>query len=140
MIEDIRSVLDRTRDVPVRRTPLEVAALVADAVTLVSSRLAARNIELRTDLPADLPTVPADALSLRQVLLNLLTNAIDATPANGTIHVTAARAVRRPPPTCTARAGGVGQRPRHVARGDAPRLRALLHHQDPRPRHAGSDW
>lgn len=71
MIDDIRSVLDRTRDVPVRRTPLEVPVLVADAVTLVSSRLAARNIDLRTDLPADLPTVPADALSLRQVLLNL---------------------------------------------------------------------
>jgi signal transduction histidine kinase len=89
MIDDIRSVLDRTRDVPVRRTAVEPPVLVADAVTLVSSRLAARNIDLRTDVPADLPTVPADALSLRQVLLNLLTNAIDATPANGTIRVAA---------------------------------------------------
>lgn len=90
MIDDIRSVLDRTRDVPVRRTPVDVSVLVADAVTLISSRLTARNIDLRTDLPAALPAVPADALSLRQVLLNLLTNAIDATPANGAIHVAAA--------------------------------------------------
>ena len=89
MIDDMRSVLDRTRDVPVRRTPVDVATLVADAATLVSSRLDARNIELRTELPTQLPTVPADALSLRQVLLNLLTNAIDATPPNGTISVSA---------------------------------------------------
>ena len=89
MIDDMRSVLDRTRDVPVRRTPVDVATLVADAATLVSSRLDARNIDLRTELPTQLPTVPADALSLRQVLLNLLTNAIDATPPNGTISVAA---------------------------------------------------
>jgi two-component system NtrC family sensor kinase len=89
MIDDIRSVLDRTRDVPVLRSPVDIAVLVADAATLVSSRLTARNLTLRTDLPAALPTVPADALSLRQVLLNLLVNAIDATPANGTIQVSA---------------------------------------------------
>jgi two-component system NtrC family sensor kinase len=89
MVDDIRSVLGRTRDVPVSRTPVEVAALVADAVTLVSSRLTPRTIALRTDVPKDLPTVPADALGLRQVLLNLLTNAIDATPPNGTIEVAA---------------------------------------------------
>jgi len=90
MIDEIRSVLDRTRDVPVRRTPVDVPVLVADAVTLVSSRLSARNIALHTEIPAALPTVAADALSLRQVLLNLLTNAIDATPENGTIHVASA--------------------------------------------------
>ena len=89
MIDDIRGVLDRTRDVPVRRTPVDIAALIADAVTLVSSRLSARDIDLRTDLPADTPTVPVDALSLRQALLNLLTNAIDATPPNGTIGIAA---------------------------------------------------
>jgi signal transduction histidine kinase len=89
MIDDIRGVLDRTRDVPVRRTPVDIAALVADAVTLLSSRLSARDIDLHTDLPVGLPNVPVDALSLRQALLNLLTNAIDATPPNGTIGVAA---------------------------------------------------
>jgi signal transduction histidine kinase len=89
MVEDIRSVLDRTRDVPVRREAVDVAMLVADAAALVSTRLTARTVELRTELAADLPAVPADALGLRQVLLNLLTNAIDATPPNGTIRVSA---------------------------------------------------
>jgi signal transduction histidine kinase len=84
MIDDIRGALDRTRDVPVRCSPVDIAALVADALALVSSRLSARAVDVRSDLPAGLPTVPADALSLRQALLNLLTNAIDATPPHAT--------------------------------------------------------
>ncbi|MGH7786045.1 MAG: sensor histidine kinase, partial [Candidatus Binatia bacterium] len=67
MIDEIRGVLGRTRDVPLRRTPVAVAALVGDALTLISARLTARDVRAQTELPADLPTVPADALGLRQV-------------------------------------------------------------------------
>ena len=87
MIDEIRSVLERTRDVPVRRTPVEIGPLISDAVTLVSARLTARQITLETTIAPTAPPIPADALSLRQVLLNLLTNAIDATPPGGTIRI-----------------------------------------------------
>ena len=40
-------------------------------------------------LPAVLPAVPGDAIGLRQVLLNLLNNAIDATDPNGIVSVSA---------------------------------------------------
>jgi len=89
MIDEIRSILERTRDVPLRRTPLEIGALVADAAAVVSARLAARHITLATDVPHNLSPVPADAVGLRQVLLNLLFNAIDATPEHGLIRITA---------------------------------------------------
>jgi signal transduction histidine kinase len=124
MNEDIRSVLDRTRDVPVRRTPVDVTALVADALTLLSARLAARHIDLQRDLPPDLPTVPADALSLRQVLLNLLTNAIDATPPNGTIRVAArvlpAEQRQRPLLELTVSDRGHGMSPEEMRRAFEP--------------------
>lgn len=89
MIEEMRGVLDRTRDVPLRRAPLAVESVVGDALALVSSRAAGRGIALRTAIAGDLPPVPAEAVGLRQVLLNLLTNAIDATPDGGLITVSA---------------------------------------------------
>jgi two-component system NtrC family sensor kinase len=124
MIEDIRSVLDRTRDVPLRRTPVDLAVLAADAVSLVSARLAARSIALDRDFPPGLPTVPADAISLRQVLLNLLTNAIDATPVNGTIRL-AARALsanhdRRPQMELTVSDSGHGMSDEELRRAFEP--------------------
>ncbi len=90
MIETIRSVLGRTRDRGLERRPVVVDALVSEALALVSARVAGRDIGLRKDVPADLPPVSGDAVGLRQVLLNLLANAIDATEPAGTIAVTAA--------------------------------------------------
>jgi two-component system NtrC family sensor kinase len=87
MIDEIRSVLDRTRDVPLRRGAVAIGALVADATSLVAARLGARSLALHTDIAPDLPCIEAEAVGLRQALLNLLYNAIDATPAGGTITV-----------------------------------------------------
>jgi two-component system, NtrC family, sensor kinase len=92
MIETMRSVLDRTRDRSVPRTPVALGPLVTEAMALVSARLAARHLEARAEVAPDLPPVPADAVGLRQVLLNLITNAIDATEPPGTITVSAALA------------------------------------------------
>jgi signal transduction histidine kinase len=88
MIETIRNVLDRTRRRAPTHAPVAVAPVVAEAVALVSTRLAGRSIAIRNEVPPDLPPVPADATALRQVLLNLLTNAIDAIEPPGTISVT----------------------------------------------------
>jgi signal transduction histidine kinase len=87
MIETIRSVLDRTRDRELKRAPVALGPLVAEAMALISARLAGRELVMRSDVPAGLPPVPADETALRQVVINLLTNAIDATEPPGTITV-----------------------------------------------------
>ncbi len=87
MIETIRSVLGRTRDREIGRRPVALAPLVAEALALVATRLAGRELVLRHELALDLPPVPGDAAALRQVLINLLANAIDATEPPGTIVV-----------------------------------------------------
>jgi signal transduction histidine kinase len=91
MIETIRSVLDRTRNRRAPKAPVAIRPLIDEALTLVSNRPGARGLTVGVDqVPSDLPPVPGDAIGLRQVLLNLLNNAIDATEPPGTVTVGAA--------------------------------------------------
>jgi C4-dicarboxylate-specific signal transduction histidine kinase len=62
----------------VDRTPLDLGQLIREVLVLVQSAAAAHRIVLRTSLADDLPPVLGDRIQLQQVLLNLLTNAIEA--------------------------------------------------------------
>jgi two-component system, NtrC family, sensor kinase len=88
MIETIRSVLDRTRER--QRAPVALQPLVTEVLGLVSTRLVGRELVALNEVPTTLPPVPGDVAGLRQALLNLLTNAIDATDPPGTIAVSGA--------------------------------------------------
>jgi two-component system, OmpR family, clock-associated histidine kinase SasA len=53
----------------------------------VRAKIEEKSQKLNTDLPMDLPCVHADSDHIRQVLINLLENAIKYTPEGGTIQV-----------------------------------------------------
>jgi signal transduction histidine kinase len=57
--------------------PLDLSALARDLLELLHSSLADR-LHLETDLPEGLPLVDGDEVLLRQVILNLVTNAAEA--------------------------------------------------------------
>jgi signal transduction histidine kinase len=89
MIETMRNLLDRTSDKVPRRAAVGVPALIADAAEIVASRVESGGIELTWEVAPDVPAVSGDPVALRQLLVNLLVNAIDVLPPFGTIHVAA---------------------------------------------------
>ena len=59
--------------------------VLAEAATRASQK----QLTIETDIPEVLPTIQADRDKIRQVLANLLDNAIKYTPESGTIQLTA---------------------------------------------------
>jgi two-component system, NtrC family, sensor kinase len=92
MIETIRSVLDRTRQGAPARVDVALGPLVEEVLDLVATRLAERRLVAVGEVASDVPLVTGDPSGLRQVLRNLVTNAIDATPPGGHIAVRVERA------------------------------------------------
>jgi two-component system, NtrC family, sensor histidine kinase KinB len=65
--------------------------LLSDAVNPLRLQVEARSVTLEVDAPVDLPRVMVDRSQIERVIANLVTNAMRATPAGGTITVTAVR-------------------------------------------------
>jgi signal transduction histidine kinase len=67
-----------------------VILAVTDAVSFLEQVNRIRQVQIVTDLSAAPSLVPVPDALLRQTLYNLVQNAFDASPANGTIRVSAA--------------------------------------------------
>jgi signal transduction histidine kinase len=71
------------------RQPVEVSALVREVLAERGTTALQKGLSLVNEVPAELPKVDADPRRVRQVLSNLLTNAIKYTPAGGTVTLKA---------------------------------------------------
>lgn len=71
------------------RRPTPVSRLVDAVVDRLGRQFEEKGVALEADVPADLATVRADEDRIGQVLLNLLGNALQYTPAGGRVNVRA---------------------------------------------------
>jgi PAS domain S-box-containing protein len=69
--------------------PMDIIAVVEDSVRLLRDRGASAGIGISVDLPAGLPQIMADERRIRQVMINLLANAVKFTPHGGLVSISA---------------------------------------------------
>jgi signal transduction histidine kinase len=71
------------------RHPVNLSAVIDDAIALLRAQFQEKRIALRVDLPQHLPELNTDRGALQQILYHLLLNAEAATPAEGELTLRA---------------------------------------------------
>lgn len=88
----VEEFLSLARPMPLKREPIIVAVLLDEALGLVESEARGAGIAIVREIPAGLPMLHADRDRIKQMLLNLVLNAIQAMPSGGTLEIGAAAA------------------------------------------------
>jgi signal transduction histidine kinase len=77
------------RQMPPALAPCHLRETLQEAVALAEKQGRGQNVEIIADLPPDLPALRLDAGQIKTCFLNILTNAIQAMPRGGEVHITA---------------------------------------------------
>lgn len=90
LVEDLRELaLAEANQLSLNLQSTDVKELIEDTLSHFSVTAKEKNIQISTELDRDLPLLELDAHRIRQVLYNLLSNALEHTPENGNIIVEA---------------------------------------------------
>ena len=113
----ITELLDLVKTREARFEPGDLHGLMKKMILLVSPQSKTKKIEMRTDFDSDVGMVHMDSEKIKQVILNLLSNALEFTPGGGTIEVSTQRALTKEGPAniiIEIRDNGIGIPPAHL--------------------------
>lgn len=94
----VLEVLEFVRPVRLHVEPVAVGALLQDSLLMADSLVPRRDVAVGVDIAESLPDIEGDGHQLRQVLTNLLTNALEALNGEGRLVLRAVRVDRMPLP------------------------------------------
>jgi two-component system NtrC family sensor kinase len=83
--EIIKKLMLFSRQVPLRKTMVDLNQIIRDALYFTEMSAARNRVEVRLELAGDLPTLWGDPQHLKQVVVNLVVNAIHAMPGGGAL-------------------------------------------------------
>ncbi|GGK36349.1 sensor histidine kinase [Salinarimonas ramus] len=95
LLEVVNSLLDMSQiesgNFEFAPAPFDIAPLVQGCVDLMRLKAQAAGIALEASVEAGLPELVADRRACRQILINLVSNAVKFTPKGGRVHVVVKR-------------------------------------------------
>ena len=91
LVEDLRTMAHAEGGtLTLQKESTDLGVLLGDVVRLFAARAGTEGVELRAGAPATLPLVDIDPLRVREVIANLVANALRYTPRGGRIDLAAA--------------------------------------------------
>jgi signal transduction histidine kinase len=88
----VNDFLTAGRQAPPELAPCDLRVTLEEAVALIEKQAQVQSVEINVQLPQNLPPMQCDAGQMKTCFLNILTNAIQAMPQGGEVHVTGTRA------------------------------------------------
>ncbi len=87
MEEMVKEMLDFSKPLELHQSKEDVSKVINQCADLISDLARQRKVNVENRCPQNLPPVSFDASRMKQALINLLTNAIDASPVGETVTV-----------------------------------------------------
>lgn len=87
----VKRFLDFTRPMEIKLEQTQLSLLLKEVLDVARPQLQKANVEMLQKLPADVPEVFVDRDLLKQAVLNLVLNAVDAMPGGGQIRLELSR-------------------------------------------------
>ena len=89
LVEDLKTLVDTDAgNLVLHKEPTDLSALIRDTVESFRSQAESKGVVLTTTIADNLPPKDVDPSRMRQVIGNLLSNAIRHTPSGGSVKVT----------------------------------------------------
>ena len=83
----LESLLRLARPRPPQRLPIDMAKMAREVESLFSARLRRQGISLRLEIPSPVPILDLDPALMIQLLVNLVTNSMQATDRGGEVNI-----------------------------------------------------
>jgi signal transduction histidine kinase len=88
LVEDMRTfALSESGALQLKKELVNLGVLISESLLAFQEQADSKKISINLDIPSDTPSIHLDPLRIKEVLFNLMTNALRYSPQNGEVHV-----------------------------------------------------